>query len=51
MVLQLKKSGEKCILFDSRQKTVHIKQNMGGISQDVKKLKMWDFSPLFFGFS
>ena len=24
---------------------------MGGISQDVKRLKMWDFYPLFFGFS
>ena len=24
---------------------------MRGISQDVKRLKMWDFCPLFFGFS
>ena len=25
--------------------------NMGGISQDVKWQKMWDFYSLFFGFS
>ena len=24
---------------------------LGGISQDVKKLKIWDFNPVFFGFS
>ena len=24
---------------------------IGGISQDVKRLKIWDFYPLFFGFS
>ena len=24
---------------------------MGGISQDIKRLKIWDFYPLFFGFS
>ena len=25
--------------------------HMGGISQDVKRLKVWDFYTLFFGFS
>ena len=26
-------------------------QYMGGISEDVKRLKMWDYYPFFFGFS
>ena len=32
-------------------KTAHTCSHMGGISQDVKRLKMWEFYPLFFGFS
>ena len=24
---------------------------MGGISEDMKRLKIWDFYPLFYGFS
>ena len=34
-----------CIIYT--HKNVH----MGGFSQNVKRLKMWDFYPLFFGFS
>ena len=30
---------------------LHIYTYMGGISQDVKRLKLWDFYPVFFGFS
>ena len=29
----------------------NLRQYMGGISQDVKRLKMWDFFSLFFEFS
>ena len=38
--------------FDQKEReSAKAQKYMGGISQDVKRQKKWDFYPLFFGFS
>ena len=37
--------------YQKKKKIFNECNYMGGISQDVKRLKIWDFYLLFFGFS